>query len=397
MPQGKNGYTIIINLTDMNQEEKHLLYHFLKFALPTETEFVRSKLHSFKHSSFPNISAIVLSHRLIKRQRNISPNEFRYEILSNTNLDVDVESDIRPVLATLSLTNDESVMIDTTHHRIAKEIKRNSNEIQTEYEMTKQSGILAIKPPVKLDLNREVLIMNQVGDYNLSDIMESRLQDHSLDFAQRINLAISVLIAAKRQIVMRELIHNDIKPKDIIVDTHTSPWRITFIDFESTKHADRKAPISVHTPEYVAPEFVKHRNVALTFKADIFSLGVVLSKIFGCGDPKWFTEGASTKILNSHDAKIKAENFVRLRLKHSGQVNLTSLFNNINPISSDDKKSIKKIIKQMTDAHPTNRPDLDTIIIALQSILLEKSVKCEYTHKTIIAFNHKKSALFILK
>jgi serine/threonine-protein kinase len=105
----------------------------------------------------------------------------------------------------------------------------------------------------------------------------------------------------------RGIIHRDIKTSNIIV---SYKGEVKLMDFgiarDESKGGDLTQPgTSLGTPAYMSPEQVM--GVAIDFRSDIFSLGIVMYQMLTGGKP--FTEGSGKSIMN----KIINTDFVRPR------------------------------------------------------------------------------------
>jgi len=95
---------------------------------------------------------------------------------------------------------------------------------------------------------------------------------------QTVRDIISQIARGLRAFHRREMVHRDLKPGNILIDTHGT---VKIIDFGSTKIAgldEITSPIThpemLGAVNYTAPEY--HLNISGTKQADIFSLGVIM-------------------------------------------------------------------------------------------------------------------------
>jgi len=114
---------------------------------------------------------------------------------------------------------------------------------------------------------------------------------HKADLAVRLRLFLEVCEAVSYAHA-RLVIHQDIKPSNVLVD---GDGRARLLDFGVARlvedaSGDRTATMALMTPEYAAPEQFEQR--APTVATDIYSLGAVLFELL-VGRGPWRFEGAS--------------------------------------------------------------------------------------------------------
>ncbi len=95
------------------------------------------------------------------------------------------------------------------------------------------------------------------------------------NFEQIINIFLQILNAVE-YIHEKKIVHNDLKPENII---YLRNGKIKIIDFGISKFNDEPNNYNklVGTPKYLAPEIVKFK--ISNFKSDIYSLGVILYEL----------------------------------------------------------------------------------------------------------------------
>jgi serine/threonine protein kinase len=173
--------------------------------------------------------------------------------------------------------------------RIRKEIpqKPHMNEaqwrhdIKKEYKRTKQAGHLFIRKPVFFqdgDKLRAYLFMREMPGQTL----EKTLKD-ALDKKTRLALCLAIIEAYKQQVKARQLVHNDISPRNIMVDL-SDPLnpRCFFIDFAFAKKqsTDDAMVLPIKgTPLFIAPERFEGKGSSTA--SDVFSLGHILAQVMG--------------------------------------------------------------------------------------------------------------------
>ena len=72
----------------------------------------------------------------------------------------------------------------------------------------------------------------------------------------------------------RQIAHRDLKPENLLLKSPTDDTQIVLADFGFATKCDGKSLNQVcGTPDYVAPEIIKHQ--LYDFKCDIWSAGVM--------------------------------------------------------------------------------------------------------------------------
>lgn len=157
--------------------------------------------------------------------------------------------------------------------------------------------------------------------------------------------------------IPRKLVHGDIKPANLLGSLETSEsriidWGLSF--FTWTLFTNLRG-----TPLYNAPEkYESYESSEINSKIDIFSLGVVIAQMLG------------SKIFDGSKLTMKtivqyASNITEKTIEDAG------LFSNLETQPPEEvKKSMLKLLSQMLNPKPENRPPLKKIKEDFASILL---------------------------
>ena len=76
----------------------------------------------------------------------------------------------------------------------------------------------------------------------------------------------------------KKIIHRDIKPSNILMDSHGEPY---LTDFGLARFTDRKSDLTktemtLGTPYYMPPEQITGSVRNVSYRSDIYSLGIIL-------------------------------------------------------------------------------------------------------------------------
>lgn len=145
---------------------------------------------------------------------------------------------------------------------------------------------------IKSPIGPLVWILEQfIPGNTLDNILKSRI----LNPNEVIHLGQDLLfVASKAEAV--NVVHRDIKPDNIIIDSDGKSWLLDFgitriLDLESRTRSD--ALLGPHSPGYGAPEQFRNRKRDIDGRSDLFGIGIVLYESITGKNP--FIEGASDK------------------------------------------------------------------------------------------------------
>ncbi len=171
---------------------------------------------------------------------------------------------------------------DTIHRkRVALKIPKSDNASDEDFLREVQLAFKLDHPNILPVLNAEYIdehfvIAMELGEQSLADRLEKRIATSSaIDLAGQ---AIAALAHAHE----RKIIHCDIKPENFIL---FSGQRLKLADFGFAKVNIRTLKASGSgTIDYIAPEQAMGRP---KFQSDVFSLGLVIYRLFSGKLPEW--------------------------------------------------------------------------------------------------------------
>lgn len=199
--------------------------------------------------------------------------------------------------ATRLLIGDE-VAIKILHqdHRDANSSERFRREAQAAARLKHPNAVSIYDFGISSD-GLQYLVMEFVDGESLRD----RLARGPIDFAVATEV-ISQVCAALDEAHRRNIVHRDIKPDNILLDSSPAGLRVKVLDFGIAKLRDEGAGNLtqtgnvIGTPHYMSPE--QCLGEELDSKADIYSVGIVLYEMF-CGRVP-FNASVSTAIVLQH-------------------------------------------------------------------------------------------------
>jgi PAS domain S-box-containing protein len=149
--------------------------------------------------------------------------------------------------------------------------------------------------------DRVVLVFEDPGGVPLAQLVG---REQPLDLAFSLRLAISVSIAIS-QMHQRGIIHKDIKPANILVDSATCQSWLTGFGIASRLPRERQSPeppeIIAGTLAYMAPEQSGRMNRSIDSRSDLYSLGVTLYEVLTGALP--FTASDPMEWVHCHIAR----------------------------------------------------------------------------------------------
>lgn len=158
--------------------------------------------------------------------------------------------------------------------------KNNSDQhfiakLKHEYEITKDIGIDGVIKSYNLERcdNRTVLVIECFGNSNLKNI----IPENGFELKEFLPLAIQI-VETLGQIHKKHIIHKDIKPANIIVNTKTMQVKITDFHISSLFSREYQKVISPNaisgTLQYIAPEQTGRMNRAIDYRSDFYNTGI---------------------------------------------------------------------------------------------------------------------------
>jgi len=147
--------------------------------------------------------------------------------------------------------------------------------------------------------DRTVLVLEDPGGVPLDQLL-----GHALDLAFSLRLAIG-LSSAIDQLHQRDIIHKDIKPANVLVNSATGRCWLTGFGIASRLPRERQAPeppeFVAGTLAYMAPEQTGRMNRSIDSRSDLYSLGVTLYEVLTGSLP--FTASDPMEWVHCHIAR----------------------------------------------------------------------------------------------
>jgi PAS domain S-box-containing protein len=161
-------------------------------------------------------------------------------------------------------------------------------------------GAWAVRPlALTRDRGRTVLVLDDPGGELLSGLLGM-----PLDVGSFLPLAVGIA-AAVGKTHQRGLIHKDIKPANILVDTARGEVRLTGFGIASRLARERQSPdppeVIAGTLAYMAPEQTGRMNRSVDSRSDLYSLGVTFYQMLTGSLP--FTASDSMEWVHCHIAR----------------------------------------------------------------------------------------------
>ncbi|STX51467.1 Ser/Thr protein kinase [Legionella busanensis] len=355
-----------------SNETKELLHFFAYHANLGIKYWQKNKIYEFDGKQF------IFKNNIYQRQ---GKHGFCYEVISNKEpIGEGSFGTVRLIKNTLVIKNEEVNFKKEGKDKSRRVVKiqdhsteDSEKNLEKEYQLSKKAVHLGIKEPTKTILDgtiRSYTTMKLLPGKELYDILDDDQKGiRVLTLAKRIELSMALLQALKHQVTAIEIIHRDIKPKNILVDLGP-PIRVNILDYGMSIKSDGTISKCEGPLAYIAPE-VFHDKI-ISDKSDVFSMGRVLALIWrGYND-------------------TYASFFQRFAEKFSAERLLINLFDKLEELEEDSRILIFKALKGMLEFHPNDRSNIDNAIenfeavnIALSTVKqLNSSSACENLEQT---------------
>lgn len=148
-----------------------------------------------------------------------------------------------------------------------------------EYEITRSLNIEGVACPEKIEQTNSVvaLITRDSGAVSL----RKYIRNHKIDLQEFLEIAIQLAEILGR-IHSRGIIHGDLKPGNVLIDTANQ--KVYIIDFSSavpvfSKNQKKLFNNPERTYEYMPPEHTGRLNIGVDCRSDLYSLGVMFYEI----------------------------------------------------------------------------------------------------------------------
>jgi len=146
---------------------------------------------------------------------------------------------------------------------------------------------------------RKALVLEDPGGEPLD-----RLIQGPMEIRQFLRIAVG-LAAALRQLHKRKLIHKDVKPSNVLVESVTGRVWLTGFGITSRLPRERQSPqppeFIAGTLSYMAPEQTGRMNRSIDSRSDLYALGVTLYEILAGSLP--FTASDPMELVHCHIAR----------------------------------------------------------------------------------------------
>jgi serine/threonine protein kinase len=257
-------------------------------------------------------------------------------------------------------------ILKENRHEREEQIKRLSKE----GEMLLAVKQLHAKGIIKTDYACYFIMHHLPGD-NLESIFKKMQQGKIIfDKEKRYELS-KKLFHVLDELHQLGIIHCDIKPENIKVDLKLDNngnvieiGEVNIFDFNLSEWMDGKKSALVSdakgTPRYMSAEaFDAAQTNSISYKSDIYSMGLVVSQIWNANEPRPSTWN-ETNQGNTYSKQCESE---------SNKQSFINLCENIPDLSRGTKESeeIKSLMKSLVQADPKNIPEISVALDHLES------------------------------
>jgi serine/threonine protein kinase len=173
----------------------------------------------------------------------------------------------------------------------------------------------------------------------------------------------TVYVGTLNQIHSLGIIHTDLKPENIYCERQPDielGWHLKIVDFDSSHIEGYDAPLTVYTPGYESPEYLRNENVLK--ESDVFTSGIILAG--------WFTGGGYPYDCGREDTGEKYK-------KNVLGYKLNSIV--FDYIRDEYGKDVADIVRDMLNPNPQKRPKLEDVhmmfIQTLKSVSLPSMIE----------------------
>ena len=174
-------------------------------------------------------------------------------------------------------------------------------QLEHEYSLKEElDSTWAVRPLAMVrHSDRTVLVSEDPGGVPLDQLLSQ-----PLDLAPSLRLAIGLSIAINHM-HRRKIIHKDIKPANILVNSATGPRWLTGFGIASRLPRERQSPeppeVIAGTLAYMAPEQTGRMNRSIDSRSDLYSLGVTFYEMLTGALP--FTAADPMEWVHCHIAR----------------------------------------------------------------------------------------------
>lgn len=297
-----------------------------------------------------------LAHPIIIRGSNHHPDQLRMEVIGKE-IGSGGYSHVYKIIHTLIPQLDGSLVSKDKHRVVKVQVEKPKDYVTADREYSQASLIshLHVKRPVyslKSGQKRSFMIGGFMFGSSLEHFLRLDAKSRKFSLNDRLRLSMELIRALREQVHAQGIVHRDVKPGNIIVSAGDgkSP-KSFFIDFGLSKHVSVEERMKCGTTRYFAPEIWKFENA--TQATDIYSLGVILSQLWGAILP---TDSTYESTVNRQ---------------------FSGMFTNIHGLTSTQKMLLKQAVTKMCANAQADRGTLDEAEAVFNKIRYEQCLILE--------------------